>query len=257
MDDPVINPFCDPAAALRYAASRPAFHDIVMDQLVSLTGVPHFQRALDLGCGTGQSTRPLATIADEVLGIDSSAAMLAAAEPAERVTYQQASAEQIPAPEAWFDLVTAGLAWHWFTAATSLREVARVLRPGGWLAIYNSAFTGRLLEDPGCAVWMQTEYLNRFPPPPRNARGLTSEFASASGFESFQETGFEHTARMTNEQLVAYLTTQSNILTPIDLGVCTLAEVHCWLAASLSPFFSGESRTAMFSGRLMLMRRSD
>ncbi len=257
MDEPVVNPFSDPAAAIRYAATRPAFHGMVIDRIVSLTGIPHFQRALDLGCGTGQSTRPLTTIAHEVLGMDASAAMLAAAEPTDRVTYQQASAEQIPAPAAWFDLVTVGLAWHWFTAEASLREVARVLQPGGWLAIYNSAFTGRLGEDPGCVAWMQTEYLSRFPPPPRHARGFTEEIAQTAGFDAYQESGFEHTAQLTNEQLAAYLTTQSNVLTPIEHGICTLAEAHRWLADSLSPFFAGKSRTAMFSGRLMLMRRSE
>lgn len=257
MDETVVNPFLDAAAALRYAAARPAFHSLVMDLIVSLTETPHFQRALDLGCGTGQSTRPLTWIADEVTGIDASAAMLAAADAAVHVTYRQASAEQLPFPAENFDLVTAGLAWHWFSSGASLQEVARVLRPGGWLAIYNSAFTGNLVEDPGCGVWMQSEYLSRFPPPARNARSLSAEMAQAAGFEVIREAGFEHSATMTTVQLAAYLTTQSNVLAPISRGECSLATAHDWLVNSLSPFFASEPRTALFSGRLMLMRRSD
>ena len=51
-----------------------------------------------------------------------------------------APAETTGEPDANFDLVTAGTCWHWFDHARALAECARVLVPGGLLAIANSTY---------------------------------------------------------------------------------------------------------------------
>lgn len=48
------------------------------------------------------------------------------------------TAEHLPLPDHSVDLITAGQAWHWFNQRMALREFARVLRPGGGVALlYN------------------------------------------------------------------------------------------------------------------------
>jgi SAM-dependent methyltransferase len=45
------------------------------------------------------------------------------------------SAERIPLEDASVDAVVVGQAWHWFDPARAVPDVARVLRPGGWLGL--------------------------------------------------------------------------------------------------------------------------
>jgi len=99
-------------------------------------------RALDVGCGTGQSSVALLEIAEEIVGLDSSAEMLSHAVPHERIRFVEARAEKIPFADAAFGLMTVALALHWFRAAKILVEAHRLLRPGGWLVIYNDGLHG-------------------------------------------------------------------------------------------------------------------
>lgn len=70
------NAFAHVTAAERYAHSRPYYHPVVVDQIrqtLRLHAPVH--RALDVGCGTGQSTLALLELAQEVVGVDPSPAM--------------------------------------------------------------------------------------------------------------------------------------------------------------------------------------
>ena len=89
---------------------------------------------LDLGAGTGKLTRLLAV--DTVYAVDPSERMLQqlrAAVPT--ADARLGTAESIPLPDASVDLVTVAQAWHWVDPDTAVPEVARVLRPGGALAL--------------------------------------------------------------------------------------------------------------------------
>ncbi len=57
--DGVTNLFVHRSAAQRYAAARPYFHPQVVAGVVAFTGTPRFAPALDIACGTGQSSRAL------------------------------------------------------------------------------------------------------------------------------------------------------------------------------------------------------
>lgn len=102
------------------------------------------QQVLDIGTGTGALALRLAheSRVSQVVGIDPTAGMLsratANAERAglrERVHFEQAPAERLPFAEASFDLVVSSIAMHHTNVRRSLAEIARVLRPGGRLAI--------------------------------------------------------------------------------------------------------------------------
>lgn len=89
------------------------------------------ERILDLGCGDGQLTARIAAGGIEIRGVDSSAAMVAAAR--ERgVEAEEAGAESLPYPDASFDAVFSNAALHWVRGQNAMMaEVHRVLRPGG------------------------------------------------------------------------------------------------------------------------------
>lgn len=91
---------------------------------------------VDLGAGTGKLTRALVELGHRVTAIEPLPEMLellpAAAPGAGAIL---GSAEIIPLPDAFADVVTCAQAFHWFDHAVALPEIARVLRPGGRLAL--------------------------------------------------------------------------------------------------------------------------
>ncbi|XP_078605721.1 putative methyltransferase DDB_G0268948 isoform X1 [Branchiostoma floridae x Branchiostoma japonicum] len=94
--------------------------------------------AVDIGCGSGQSSEILAPHFQHVLGIDVSEpqiAMASANNKLNNVEYRVAPAESIPVPDESVDLVMCLEAAHWFDMEKFNAEVDRVLVPGGCLAV--------------------------------------------------------------------------------------------------------------------------
>ena len=95
---------------------------------------------VDLGAGTGKLTRVLVALGNRVVAVEPLEEMraeLAAALPA--VHAIQGTAEEIPLFTGAADVVTSAQAFHWFDHDNALPEIARVLRPGGRLAlVWNS-----------------------------------------------------------------------------------------------------------------------
>jgi SAM-dependent methyltransferase len=108
---------------------------------------------LDVGCGTGVLAVAAAGVTPEgsVTGVDISPDMLAvAAEKALDVTWRQADAQQLPFGAGAFDAVVSQFALMFFAdPVAALREMARVARPGGRIAV---AVWGRLEDSPGYAA---------------------------------------------------------------------------------------------------------
>jgi ubiquinone/menaquinone biosynthesis C-methylase UbiE len=91
---------------------------------------------LDLAAGTGKFTALLVPTGADVVAVEPVKEMadeLRAAVPGVEVL--EGTAESIPLPGASVDAVTAAQAFHWFDAPVALVEIARVLRPGGGLAM--------------------------------------------------------------------------------------------------------------------------
>jgi len=95
---------------------------------------------VDLGAGTGKLTRALVELGHRVTAVEPLAEMRAELEAAvPEADTLTGSAEAIPLPDAFADVVAVAQAFHWFDHAKALPEIARVLRPGGRLAlVWNS-----------------------------------------------------------------------------------------------------------------------
>jgi ubiquinone/menaquinone biosynthesis C-methylase UbiE len=247
--------FAYPTAAKRYAAGRPFFHAL-MTQRIRAVCCSHgrVSRALDVGCGTGQSTLALLDAAEDIIGLDNSSEMLAHAMRHERIRFVAGQAEQMPFGDAEFELITVGLAFHWFDQRKFLLEAQRLLRPDGWLVIYNDVFTGRIKDNDNCEKWYRNEYLARYPSPPRNARPFpetdTSRYGLApSGFEEFL-----HDVEFSTEELVAYLVTQTNVISAVESGKENLQAVSSWLLDSVLPLFSTARESFSFHCQIQFLK---
>lgn len=90
----------------------------------------------DCGTGTGQVAFVLADKFDKIIATDVNASQLAHARPHPKIIYQQSAAEQTDLPNNSVDLITVAQALHWFNHAQFNKEVERVLKPRGILAVW-------------------------------------------------------------------------------------------------------------------------
>lgn len=106
---------------------------------------------LDVACGSGKSTEPLVSRAGHVVGCDRDAVMLAAAKRSAKrkklpITYCLCNAEKLPFPDASFDAVTVGTAFHWFDRRRALSSIARVLRKRGLVFVYWTGYESEIAK---------------------------------------------------------------------------------------------------------------
>src|SRR5579863_258407 len=124
------------ADAGRYDRARPSYPADLVGRIVAASPG---RDVLDVGCGTGISSRLFQAAGCTVLGIDPDPRM---AELARR----GGTAAEVAKFEDWdpagrsFDAVVAGQAWHWVDPVAGAAKAAQALRPGGRLALFWNAF---------------------------------------------------------------------------------------------------------------------
>ncbi|KAH8923449.1 S-adenosyl-L-methionine-dependent methyltransferase [Atractiella rhizophila] len=103
--------------------------------------------AIDIGCGPGQAAIDLSGSFREVIGVDPSETMLETARstgPPANLSFRQGHADAVPfIKDASVDLVAASVAAHWFPPRW-YDEMARILKPGGTLAIW--CYSGYIID---------------------------------------------------------------------------------------------------------------
>jgi SAM-dependent methyltransferase len=129
-----------------YAQARPGYPPQVYDILRDRCGLRPGVRTFEIGSGTGAATRHLLRLG---------AAPLVVVEPDERlarfltttlgqstsgIEVKIATFEEAELPSGWFDLGTAATVLHWLDEEATLRKVARILRSGGWWAMWWNVF---------------------------------------------------------------------------------------------------------------------
>jgi SAM-dependent methyltransferase len=124
--------------AERYDRARPGYPPAIFDDLAELAGIGPGCRVLEIGCGTGQATVPLAERGCEIVAVELGADLADVARrnlarfPAVQVV--TAAFESWPLPPAPFDVMLSATAFHWIDPAVRVAKSADALRPGGTLA---------------------------------------------------------------------------------------------------------------------------
>ena len=116
----------------RYDRARPSYPGALVDRIVAASPGPD---VLDVGCGTGIAARQFQAAGCRVLGVEPDARM---------ADFARGGGLEVEVAtfEAWdpagreFDAVIAGQAWHWVDPVAGAAKGARVLRPGGRLAVF-------------------------------------------------------------------------------------------------------------------------
>jgi SAM-dependent methyltransferase len=142
-------------AADGYDAARPIASPEVFDDLVELARLAPGARVLEIGCGTGQATLPLAERGFSILGIELGANL---AELARRKLAAYPQVEIVTSSfEGWdpagelFDAVASFNAFHWLDPDLRFAKSASVLRPKGSLCVFGSGF---VVHDGADPTWL-------------------------------------------------------------------------------------------------------
>ncbi|ROQ68087.1 methyltransferase family protein [Streptomyces sp. 840.1] len=125
-------------AAAQYGAARPGYPDALLDAVEELAGRPlRGARTLDVGAGTGISTRRLHGRGAAVVAVEPGPGMAAELRRTlPDVPLVRGDGNRLPFAGASADLITYAQSWHWTDPARSAPEAMRVLRPGGALALW-------------------------------------------------------------------------------------------------------------------------
>jgi ubiquinone/menaquinone biosynthesis C-methylase UbiE len=123
--------------AAHYDRFRPRPPRALLDVLCRYARDERPALVVDLGCGTGLSTREWSGRAEHVIGIEPNPAMLAVAEPAPGVEYREAFAGETGLDDRCAHIVTCSQSLHWMEPETTFAEAARILRAGGVFAAYD------------------------------------------------------------------------------------------------------------------------
>ena len=189
-------------ASQRWRAQSAAMGSGMTEAIVAAANVKNGQRVLDIACGTGEPAISIATLLQangEVVGVDISPAPLEIARQRAQhrnlrnVQFEQCDAHRLSFPDNSFDRVTSRLGIMFFEdLSNALREMHRVLKPGGRVALlawgvmgqpYFSSTIGTLLRlFPGSDMPAAARKMFAFGQP-----GLLAGKLRAAGFSAVEE----------------------------------------------------------------------
>lgn len=123
------------AVAANYDRYRPSYPAELIDDLVALAPAGSIPEVLDVGTGTGIAARLLAAHGLHVLGLEPDPQMATVAR-GRGLDVEVSGFERWDPRGRTFDLITCAQAWHWIEPAAGAAQAARLLRPGGALALF-------------------------------------------------------------------------------------------------------------------------
>ena len=139
---------------LGYEAGRPAYPARVDEVLTTRCGLGPGTDALEVGPGTGRATRALLARGARVVAVEPDPTLaaklpgLVGAEGRPELQVVAAGFEEAELPEGAFDLAAAATSFHWVDQAVGLPKLGRLLRPGGWAALWWTVFGDHTRPDP-------------------------------------------------------------------------------------------------------------
>ncbi|MCC7158353.1 MAG: class I SAM-dependent methyltransferase [Ignavibacteria bacterium] len=120
--------------AKEYSKHRPKYPAELFDYLSSLCSAHN--TAWDCATGNGQAAIGLEPYFDEIIATDGSASQIEHAEIHPKIRYRTALAESSGLDDKSVDIITVATAIHWIDLKVFNKEVRRILKPGGIIAVW-------------------------------------------------------------------------------------------------------------------------
>jgi len=210
----------DQAAEL-YDRVRPHYPDRLFDDLMTLTSLEADASILEIGCGTGRATLPLAQRGFRITCVELGENLAAVAR-RNLAPYPEVNVTTSPF-ETWdpggrtFDLVLAATCWDWIDPEVRCRKAADVLKPGGRLAIFGC---GHAFPRDADRFFFDIQDVYReigeehpaeaWPPPlPEDVPDMREELEASSLFTDFQSRRYVWELMYTAEEYIDLMNTFS------------------------------------------------
>jgi SAM-dependent methyltransferase len=197
-----------------YDRIRPGYPDRLVEDVISLSGIPDQGRILEIGCATGKATEPFALRGYwmDCLDIGSDLAAVAAAKfrRLDKVRVVVSSFEDWQPDGDRYDLVMAATSFHWVDPSVAYVKSAAVLKPSGALAEF---LNKPVPEAEGFFSKVQDVYRSCAPSMFNAAPVLKAAQQRHVGMELFQEPivrSYLWSARYSTEQYIELLSTYSD-----------------------------------------------
>lgn len=169
-----------------YDRARPGYPVALFDDIVAYADLTADARILEIGCGAGQATLPLAQRGYTVDAIDLGAQLVAVARDNlasfAKVKVRQADFDTVELEPARYDMILSATAFHWLDPATRFYKAHRLLKARGTLALFWHrpvvTATSRAFVDAAQRIYrdIAPELTRRYQPPP-HPDALTTEYA--------------------------------------------------------------------------------
>lgn len=206
-----------------YDAARPAMPPYVVEQLTAYLGCTP-DTVVDLGSGTGLSTRAWQGHCRRAVGVEPSGDMRAAAErqTADGISFRPGFGNDTGLPDGCADIVVCSQSFHWMEPVSTLREVGRILRPGGVFATVDCDWpplTHWRAEKAYMTLYDKVKRLEKDLPDVRDSfirypKDAHLQNIKASGLFTYcREIVFQHTEPATAERFVNLILSQGSLQT--------------------------------------------
>jgi len=187
--------------AATYERGRPDYPPAAVRHLARVLHLGPGTIVVELGSGTGKFTRALAPVGAARIAIEPMAGMRRVfREAVPDVPVLDGTAEAIPLPDGFADAVVCAQSFHWFRPRRALREIARVLRPRGALAlIWNTRDEGVAWSRAISRIVARYRWMS---PKSRDARWRPVFLAGGHPFGPLHARTFSHVQRGAIETFV-------------------------------------------------------
>ena len=239
-----VNPYVGEGGA--YDSVRPAYPDEAVAALIDAArsgrGVNAPGRdgplcAADIGAGTGKMSELLARGGLLVDAVEPSEAMRAQASSIEGVTWHDGVAEQTGLPNDLYDIVVFAQSWHWVDSERAGIEAARMLAPGGVLAIVWNQMAVSIPWVHRLTRIMRSGDVHRPDRPPMPGGGFAPMTLTQVAWED----------RMTPEEILTLGTTRSSYIRSSEAGKARMQENLRWYLYDHLGYAPGEQVTIPYA----------
>ncbi|MZQ87043.1 methyltransferase domain-containing protein [Paenibacillus sp. 5J-6] len=226
------------------------------------------QTVVDVGCGTGLSTFIWLDEAKQIIGVEPNDDMRSVAiskwesiHKPDNMRFVKRLSHELELPSASADVITCSQSFHWMEPQSTLREFARVLRPGGIFAAYDC-------DWPPALDWKIEEQYKRLlalgdaralelAPPEQQAHkwdkeGHLQQIRDSGLFRYAREIVFHNWETCDAERYASLAFSQGGLQTALKLGAAELQAEFSAFREQVAEAFGGEEREILFGYRLRM-----